>query len=80
MTGYFRICTQLFDKSKTYKANEFLTVAEYEFDSFGTVTGLVNGATPYTNVVAGIVCEPITKDAAGRDTLKFDAYFLPKQG
>lgn len=80
MTGYFRICTQLFDKSKTYKANEFLTVAEFTFGDFGTVTGLVNGATPYTNVVAGIVCEPIAKDAAGRDTLKFDAYFLPKQG
>ena len=79
LTGYYRLQTQLFDKDKTYKVNEFLTVAEYPFDDFGTVTGLVNGATPYTNVVAGIVCKPVFKDAAGRETLTFDAYFLPQQ-
>ena len=80
VTGYYRLQTQLFDKSKTYKANEFLTVGSFEFDEFGTVTGLTNGATPYTDVVAGIVCKPVFKDAAGRETLTFDAYFLPKQG
>jgi hypothetical protein len=80
VTGYYRFQTQLFDKSKTYARNEFLTVAEYDFDGFGKVTGLVNGATPYTDVVAGIVCKPVYNDAAGRATLTFDAYFLPKQG
>ena len=80
VTGYYRLQTQIFAEGE-YKANDFLTVEAIAHDDFkNEVTVLKGGATPYTNVVAGIVCKPVFKDTAGRATLTFDAYFLPKQG
>lgn len=82
-TGNYRIHTCVFEQGEgiDYKVNDFLTIVAADCNGEGNTTMLTkNGATPYSTVIAGVVCKPVYKDQMGNNTLTADLMFLPKQG
>lgn len=82
-TGNYRVMTRVFEQGEgvAYAVNDFITVANADCNGEGTTSMFTkNGATPYTSVIAGVVCKPVYKDQMGNNALTVDLMFLPKQG
>jgi hypothetical protein len=82
-TGNYRVHTCVFEQGEgvSYAVNDFITVVNADCNGEGTTSMFTKkGATPYTSVIAGVVCKPVYKDQMGNNTLTVDLMFLPKQG
>ena len=79
-TGNYRVHTCVFAAGE-YAVNDFVTVATAACKNDGNTSMFTKeGATPYTAVIAGVVCKPVYVDQLGNNTLTVDLMFLPKQG